>query len=143
MHFLIFLVMFTYPDMLYLSFSLFSILLQFIRASDIFVQVKIQLRTLIRPQLRLAVVRQLNQSGCTVTFAKNLINMTQTIVRYKKAMGDQTLPLKMINGIRIHMMTMMRPFNHNQTVKFSNSQHPSPCHKTLIAKFLGCYHKTL
>ena len=130
MHFLIFLVMFTYPDMLYLFFSLFSILFQFIRASDIYIQVKIQLRTLIRPQLRLAVVRQLNQSGCIVTFAKSLINMTQTIVRYKKAMGDQTLPLKMINGIRIHMMTTMRPFKllfntTKQSFKFTN---PSPCH---------------
>ena len=123
-----FLVMLTYPDMLYLSFSLFSILLQFIRASDIFIQVKIQLRTLIRPRLRLAVVRQrVNQSDYTVTSAKSLISMTQMIVRYKKVTGDQISPLKMINGIRIHMMTMMRPF---KTTKQSNSNSHTQAHVT-------------
>ena len=114
----------------YLSFSLLSILLLFIRASDIFIQVKIQLRTLIRPRLRLAVVRQrVNQSDYTVTSAKSLISMTQTIVRYKKVTGDQITPLKMINGIRIHMMTMMRPFKF-ATTKQSNSNSHTQAHVT-------------
>ena len=116
-----FLVMFTYPDMLYLYFI--SNPFQFIRASDYQIQVKIQLRSLIRPQHRLAVLKHRNQSDYIVISAKSLINMTQMIVPHKKV-TEETMPLKMINGTRIHTMTMMRPsekllFTTKQSFKFT------------------------